>query len=206
MSGTGMSGAAMSQDDARWMELAISLAWKSPRSAQAYSVGAVIVGADGRELSRGFSREGGDPHAHAEESALGKLRLDETLLDETPLNDTGLDDTGLDDTGLDDTGPGDTGLAALLSGATLYSTLEPCSQRKSRPRSCTQLILATRSAVKRGDAGDGGIRRVVVAWREPSLLVADCQGVELLERAGVEVTELGEFAQLAQAPNRHLGL
>ena len=169
----------MSQDDARWMELAIALAWKSPRSAQAYSVGAVIVGADGRELSRGFSREGDDPHVHAEESALGKL------------------------------GPADGQLAALLSGATLYSTLEPCSQRKSRPRSCTQLILATRSAVNSGDAGDAGdpgIQRVVVAWREPSLFVADCQGVELLERAGVEVTELGEFAELAKAPNRHLGV
>src|SRR5579859_7779939 len=28
-----------------------------------------------------------------------------------------------------------------LAGATLYSTLEPCTQRRSRPRSCTQLIL-----------------------------------------------------------------
>jgi diaminohydroxyphosphoribosylaminopyrimidine deaminase/5-amino-6-(5-phosphoribosylamino)uracil reductase len=176
------------------MELAISLAWKSPPSAQAYSVGAVIVGADGRELSRGFSREGGDPHAHAEEAALAKLGLGL------------LDDTGLDDTGLDDTGRDDTVLAALLSGATLYSTLEPCSQRKSRPRSCTQLILATRSATHGGDTSDGGIRRVVVAWREPSLFVADCQGVELLVRAGVEVTELGEFAELAKAPNRHLGV
>jgi len=186
LSGTGLSGTAVTQDDARWMELAISLAWKSPPSAQAYSVGAVIVGADGRELSRGFSREGGDPHAHAEEAALAKLGL-------------GL---GLPD----DTGRDDTGLAALLSGATLYSTLEPCSQRKSRPRSCTQLILATRSATRGGDASDGGIRRVVVAWREPSLFVADCQGVELLVRAGVEVTELGEFAELAKAPNRHLGV
>ena len=28
-----------------------------------------------------------------------------------------------------------------LKAATIYSTLEPCSQRKSRPRACTQLIL-----------------------------------------------------------------
>jgi diaminohydroxyphosphoribosylaminopyrimidine deaminase/5-amino-6-(5-phosphoribosylamino)uracil reductase len=168
----------MSHDDARWMELAIELAWKAPPSAQAYSVGAVIVGADGRELSRGFSREGGDPHVHGEESALRKL------------------------------GPGGGRLAALVSGATLYSTLEPCSQRRSRPVTCTQLILATRSAAQGGDAGDAleaGIRRVVVAWREPSLFVADCQGVELLERAGVVVTELTELAELARAPNRHLG-
>jgi pyrimidine deaminase RibD-like protein len=166
----------MTPDDARWMKLAISLAWKAPPSAHAYSVGAVIVGADGQELSRGFSREGGDPHAHAEESALAKLASD------------------------------DGQQAGLLSGATLYSTLEPCSQRKSRPRTCAQLILATRCAADTGRAGDAGIRRVVVAWREPSLFVADCQGLELLERAGVEVTELGQLAGLARAPNRHLGV
>lgn len=79
-----------------------------------------------------------------------------------------------------------------LRGATIYSTLEPCSQRKSRPRSCTRLIL------------DAGLRRVVIAWREPSLFVADCHGVELLEEAGVVVVELPEFADAAKAANRHL--
>jgi pyrimidine deaminase RibD-like protein len=28
-----------------------------------------------------------------------------------------------------------------LNGATIYSTLEPCSERKSRPVACTQLII-----------------------------------------------------------------
>lgn len=79
-----------------------------------------------------------------------------------------------------------------LAGATIYSTLEPCSQRKSRPRSCSRLIIGS------------GIRRVVIAWREPSLFVADCQGYELLEQAGLEVIELPEFAERAMAPNRHL--
>jgi diaminohydroxyphosphoribosylaminopyrimidine deaminase / 5-amino-6-(5-phosphoribosylamino)uracil reductase len=145
------------QDDARWMRLAVELAWLCPPSDTAYSVGAVIVAADGTELSRGFSRES-DPVVHAEESALGKL------------------------------GPGD----PRLPGATIYSTLEPCSQRKSRPRSCTELIIAS------------GIRRVVIAWREPSLFVADCHGYELLEQAGLEVTELPAFSEQAAAPNRHL--
>ena len=139
------------------MRLAIELAWQCPPSETAYSVGAVIVAADGTELSRGFSREG-DPHVHAEESALGKLAAGEPR----------------------------------LAGATIYSTLEPCSQRKSRPRTCTQLIIAS------------GIRRVVIAWREPSLFVADCQGYELLSRAGLDVTELPGFAGEAAAPNRHL--
>jgi diaminohydroxyphosphoribosylaminopyrimidine deaminase/5-amino-6-(5-phosphoribosylamino)uracil reductase len=83
---------------------------------------------------------------------------------------------------------------ARLGGATIYSTLEPCSQRKSRALACTQLILAA------------GIRRVVIAWREPSLFVADCQGAELLEAAGVTVVEMPEFAERAKEANRHLSL
>lgn len=140
------------------MRVAVSLAWQCPPSATAFSVGAVIVDAAGVELSRGFSREGGDPVVHAEESALGKLS------------------------------PGE----PRLAGATIYSTLEPCSQRKSRPRTCTQLIIAA------------GLRRVVMAWREPALFVADCQGYELLAQAGLAVCELPEFAAAAAEPNRHL--
>jgi diaminohydroxyphosphoribosylaminopyrimidine deaminase / 5-amino-6-(5-phosphoribosylamino)uracil reductase len=145
-------------EDERWMRLAIELAWQCPPSSTAYSVGAVIVDAGGDEISRGFSREGGDPVVHAEESALGKLAADDPR----------------------------------LAGATIYSTLEPCSERKSRPRTCTQLIIAA------------GLRRVVIGWREPSLLVADCRGYELLAEAGLEVAELPALAGLAAAPSRHL--
>jgi 5-amino-6-(5-phosphoribosylamino)uracil reductase len=140
------------------MRLAVSLAGQCPRSDTAFSVGAVIVDAEGAELSRGFSREGGDPVVHAEEAALGKVA------------------------------PGE----PRLSGATIYSTLEPCSQRKSRPQTCTELIIAA------------GLRRVVIAWREPALFVADGQGYELLSRAGLALTELPRFAAGAIAPNRHL--
>jgi pyrimidine deaminase RibD-like protein len=140
------------------MRLALSLARQCPPSDSAFSVGAVIVDAEGAELSCGFSREGGDPLVHAEEAALGKLS------------------------------PGE----PRLAGATIYSTLEPCSQRKSRPRTCTELIIAA------------ALRRVVIAWREPALFVADGQGYELLSRAGLTVTELPEFAADAVAPNRHL--
>ena len=140
------------------MQLAVALAGECPPSETAFSVGAVIVDAHGRELARGFSREGGDPLVHAEEAALGKLS------------------------------PGD----PRLAGATVYSTLEPCSERQSRPLTCTQLIIAA------------GVRRVVIAWREPALFVADARGYELLSGAGVAVDELPEFAAEAIAPNRHL--
>jgi diaminohydroxyphosphoribosylaminopyrimidine deaminase/5-amino-6-(5-phosphoribosylamino)uracil reductase len=78
-----------------------------------------------------------------------------------------------------------------LSGTTLYTSLEPCSVRKSRLRTCTELILAA------------GIRRVVFALREPPLL-ADCEGAELLAGAGVEVIELTDLAPTVRAINRHL--
>ena len=149
--------AAPTTTDHRWMELAIDLSRRCPPSQTAYSVGAIVVDGDERELARGYSRED-DPHVHAEESALAKLPA---------------------------SGP-------PLAAATLYSTLEPCSARKSKPRTCTELILAVR------------IGRVVIAWREPSLFVADCQGYELLTRAGVTVVELPELAERAMAVNAHL--
>ena len=77
------------------------------------------------------------------------------------------------------------------AGTTLYSSLEPCSTRASRPVSCTQLILAA------------GITRVVFAWREPDLFVHG-EGAERLRDAGVEVVELPELADAARGPNRHL--
>ena len=140
--------------DRQWMERAVELSRLCPQVPNAYSVGAVIVDADGKELATGYSREN-DPVVHAEESALGKL-------------------------------------AEVPAGATIYSTLEPCSERKSRPLSCTRLILAA------------GLQRVVIAWREPDLFVADCQGAELLAAAGVEVVELPELADAARSVNAHL--
>jgi diaminohydroxyphosphoribosylaminopyrimidine deaminase / 5-amino-6-(5-phosphoribosylamino)uracil reductase len=84
------------------------------------------------------------------------------------------------------------GSGVKLVGATLYTSLEPCSRRASRPRSCARLIL------------DSGVGRVVLAWREPPVFVADAQGVELLIEAGVEVVELPELADAARAVNAHL--
>jgi len=78
-----------------------------------------------------------------------------------------------------------------LRRATIYSSLEPCSTRKSRPRSCTDLIL------------DAGIRRVVYALREPSIFV-DCDGVERLRAAGVIVFALDELGELVRKVNAHL--
>ncbi|MCX4096555.1 dCMP deaminase [Nocardia sp. alder85J] len=142
-----------------WMHHAIGLARLCPRSPTAFSVGAVIVGADGIELAHGYSRET-DPKVHAEESALDKLGDD-----------------------------------PRLTGATVYSTLEPCSRRASPDRApCAERILAA------------GVARVVIAWREPAIFVADCVGVEQLREHGIEVLELPDLAAEAMSMNRHLDL
>lgn len=78
-----------------------------------------------------------------------------------------------------------------LTGATLYSSLEPCSARGSRPVSCTGHILGT------------GIARVVFAWREPELFV-NGEGAEQLRAAGREVIELPGLAPLVRRANTHL--
>jgi pyrimidine deaminase RibD-like protein len=77
------------------------------------------------------------------------------------------------------------------AGGTLYTSLEPCSQRRSKPRTCTDLVLAA------------GLARVVLALREPPLL-ADCHGAEILAAAGVEVVELPALAAAAREVNAHL--
>ena len=136
---------------------AVELSRRCPPSETAFSVGAVIVGADGRVLAEGFSREA-DAHDHAEEAALAKL----------PAGDP------------------------RLRGATVYSSLEPCGRRASRPAPCARLLIAA------------GVPRVVVAWREPDLFVTDCQGTALLEAAGIEVVELAELAEEAREVNAHL--
>lgn len=81
--------------------------------------------------------------------------------------------------------------ATDLTAATLYSSLEPCSTRASRPRTCTELILAA------------GVRRVVFAWREPAIFV-DCRGAETLRAAGLDVVEVPDLAERVREVNAHL--
>jgi pyrimidine deaminase RibD-like protein len=143
-------------DDRALLARAVALADNCPPSDTAFSVGALVVGADGQVLAEGWSRMR-EPHDHAEEAALRSL------------------------------GPG----WVAAPGTTVYSSLEPCSARASRPLTCTELIIAA------------GVGRVVFAWREPAIFV-DGTGAELLRAAGVEVLELPELAEGVRATNRHL--
>ena len=75
-----------------------------------------------------------------------------------------------------------------LGGATLYSSLEPCRFRASRPRPCAELII------------EAGLRRVVIAWLEPPVLAAG-GGAVLLRAAGITVVEIPGLAADARAVN-----
>ncbi|WP_406008113.1 dihydrofolate reductase family protein [Streptomyces sp. NBC_00637] len=79
-----------------------------------------------------------------------------------------------------------------LPTATVYSSLEPCARRSSRPAPCARLIL------------DAGVRRVVTAWREPDTFVTEADGTGLLTAQGVDVLVLPEYEERAKGPNRHL--
>lgn len=141
--------------DEEWLRAAITLSRRCPPSESAFSVGAVLVAADGRVIATGYSREL-DPHDHAEEIALRRSAG----------------------------GP-------RQPGATLYSSLEPCRQRLSRPRSCAELIVAA------------GLRRVALAWLEPPLFVPG-GGAAWLRGQGVIVLEFPALAADARAVNAHL--
>ncbi len=147
--------------DRGWLLEAIELSRRCPPSLTAFSVGAVLVAADGRPVASGYSREI-DPADHAEEVALGLARL----------------------AGLDPGGPD-------FAAATLYSSLEPCAARASRPVPCADLIITS------------GIGRVVIAWREPPVFVPG-GGAARLRKAGVAITVLPELAAMAKAVNAHL--
>ncbi len=78
-----------------------------------------------------------------------------------------------------------------LRGATIYSSMGPCSTRKSKPLSCSGLICRH------------GMRRVVFATYEPSNFV-QCCGEQTLKNAGIEVTVIPELAERALAVNAHI--
>lgn len=159
-----MSVPALAALDIAHLRDACGIASKCSPVPSAYNVGAVIVSGDGVCLATGFSREI-PGNTHAEEVALNKVA-----------------DTYKDN-----------GTAHVLGGATLYTSMEPCSNRLSGKESCTQLILAA------------GIKRVVMAIAEPPNFV-QCTGAQTLRSSGVEVIVAGDAdcERLARAANSHL--
>uniref|UniRef100_A0AAV1TX54 CMP/dCMP-type deaminase domain-containing protein n=1 Tax=Peronospora matthiolae TaxID=2874970 RepID=A0AAV1TX54_9STRA len=78
-------------------------------------------------------------------------------------------------------------------GATVYTTMEPCSTRVSGNVPCVQTCLRA------------GVARVVIGVMEPKTFVI-CEGVRLLKDAGVDVLLLQGLELDCLAPNAHLHL
>jgi pyrimidine deaminase RibD-like protein len=78
-----------------------------------------------------------------------------------------------------------------LCGATIYSTIEPCSSRSSKSTSCSELIIRH------------GFRMVVFALAEPDCFVR-CRGAQLLVEAGLEVIVMPDFASTVRQINHHV--
>lgn len=80
---------------------------------------------------------------------------------------------------------------ASLDKCILYSTLEPCGERSSRPVSCSELILSKNIPV------------VIFAENEPSRFVTIPKGRRLLRDNGVQILKLDGFNDSFENQNIH---
>ncbi len=78
-----------------------------------------------------------------------------------------------------------------LHGASIYSSMEPCSTRASEPESCTAMILRH------------GFAHAAFALYEPDRF-AECRGALTLREAGVRVQYYPELAEQVRRANAHL--
>lgn len=83
--------------------------------------------------------------------------------------------------------------SAPLRGASIYASMEPCSERRSEPESCSAIIRRH------------GFAHVAFAYYEPDCFVC-CQGAELLRAAGIDVRVYPELAEEVRRVNAHLPL
>ena len=81
--------------------------------------------------------------------------------------------------------------AVDLSSCSLYSSLEPCSVRRSGRESCCDVIVRS------------GLRRVVFGMREPPIFVTG-RRAEVLGSLGIEVVEMSGLEAEVRAVNAHL--
>ncbi len=80
---------------------------------------------------------------------------------------------------------------AELRGASIYSSMEPCSKRSSEPESCTELIIRH------------GFSHVAFALYEPDCFVC-CRGALTLREAGIDVRCYPSLGNEVRTVNAHL--
>lgn len=80
---------------------------------------------------------------------------------------------------------------SVAKGATMYTTMEPCSTRLSGNRPCTDRLIEAKVA------------RVVMGVREPPNLV-QCTGIQQLKDNGIQVLVVPDVEEACLEPNRHI--
>ncbi|MFI3331394.1 MAG: dihydrofolate reductase family protein [Rikenellaceae bacterium] len=80
---------------------------------------------------------------------------------------------------------------ANLYNAVIYTSMEPCSKRASKEKSCSELIL------------ENGIKKVVYAFKEPDYFV-ECTASENLVKNGVEVVVNSALGDAVKQINSHI--
>lgn len=80
---------------------------------------------------------------------------------------------------------------AALGGSTIYTSMEPCSTRSSKPVSCCEHIIRH------------GFARVVYASGEPATFVSNTSAAKM-RAAGVEYVQLSDLAAQVEEINKHL--
>ncbi|KID88020.1 DRAP deaminase [Metarhizium guizhouense ARSEF 977] len=149
-------------DHHSFMEYALKHARLSPAARAEFCVGAVLVDSQvNRILSTGYSLElpspvGDQGNTHAEQCCFIKVALAHNL---PPAH-------------------AEDHIRHVLPARTvLYTTMEPCNDRRSGNISCVERILKLKDVV----------RSVYVGIREPSTFVRCNDGMKRLQEAGIEV-------------------
>lgn len=78
-----------------------------------------------------------------------------------------------------------------LKNAVMYSSMEPCSDRKSKPTPCAKLIIGE------------GFSEAYYALPEPPNFVK-CHGHQMLKEAGIKTVYLRGFKQQVEEINAHI--
>ncbi|TPX33294.1 hypothetical protein SmJEL517_g03790 [Synchytrium microbalum] len=155
--------------DKHYMNLAIIQAHKCIPSVGAFNVGAILVSDDNTTIIHAHSREL-PGNTHAEECCFLKLLANTTS----------------------DTLAAESLPSPSTTGATIYSTMEPCGERLSGKMPCADLIIKAR------------IRRVVIGASEPPNFISQTVGEAKLKEAGIVYDVMPEFREACLAPNKHL--
>ncbi|KAF8473343.1 cytidine deaminase-like protein [Kalaharituber pfeilii] len=153
-----------------YLRLALNEAHTCVPTPTAFCVGAVIVDdSTNKIIATGYSREL-PGNTHAEQNCLTKLLSAEAKARDVSSLDGPVGDEPLDD----------------RATCSLYTTMEPCSERLSGNMPCTDSILRYNDSADRKLRGLGKIKTVYVGVKEPQTFIMNNVGQRKLASGGVD--------------------